>query len=173
MTLMIDEAWYRRPEALTRERVSAGGVVVRIERGNLLVRMVREIEKSIGPLDGFVLPKGGVDPGEDLVQTACREIHEEAGITELEYLGELALLERQDVNREYWAFNHYLLFVTGQVDGDLLDKDHHFDPGWFPLDTLPQMFWPDEQRMLEERRLEIYDRVITHQNPKPRKQGFM
>jgi 8-oxo-dGTP pyrophosphatase MutT (NUDIX family) len=173
MTLVIDENWYQRPEAMTRERISAGGVVVRLDRGNLLVRMVREREKDLGAFEGYVLPKGGVDPGEELVEAACREIHEEAGIHELEFLGEVALLERQDVKREYWAFNHYLLFFTKQLEGELLDKEHHFDAGWFPLEELPAMFWPDEQRMLEKQRLHIYERVIAHQNPKPRKQGFM
>ncbi|HEO71352.1 MAG TPA: NUDIX domain-containing protein, partial [Candidatus Hydrogenedentes bacterium] len=149
----IDERWYTRPDGMTRERHAAGGVVVRIERGNLRVALVREIDSDGAVLDGYVLPKGGVQPGENLETAARREVHEEAGLADLVRLGEFVTLERQDSKRAYWAFNHYALFVTNQVSGDILDKDHHFDFGWFPLEALPPMFWPDERRMLQEGRL--------------------
>ena len=169
----IDERWYARPEGMTRERHAAGGVVVRIERGNLRVALVREIDSDGAVLDGYVLPKGGVQDGEDLDTAARREVKEEAGLDALDRLDEFVTLERQDSRREYWAFNHYALFLTEQVSGEILDQDHHFDFGWFALEDLPPMFWPDERRMLEENRRAYYERVIERQNPKPRKRGFM
>lgn len=168
----IDQTWYERDPEIP-ERVSAGGVVVRIERGVLLVALVREIESQGETLPGYVLPKGGVEAGEDREAGARREIQEEVGLTEVTWLAPVATLERHDLYRKYWSISHYDLFVTEQIEGEILDKDHHFGMGWFPLDDLPDMFWPCEQRMLARHRKEIYDAVITKQNPYKRKGGFM
>ncbi|MFM1920901.1 MAG: putative mutator protein MutT4 [Candidatus Hydrogenedentota bacterium] len=169
---VIDDSWYQRiPEV--PERVSAGGVVVRIDRGNLLVALVCEIESRGETLPGYVLPKGGVEPGEDRETGARREIQEEAGLSEVTWIRPVATIERHDLYKKYWSISHYELFVTSQLAGEILDKDHHFGMDWFPLDQLPEMFWPCERHMLERRRKEIYDAVITHQNPYKRKGGFM
>jgi len=167
MSLAIDESWYTRADNLP-ERISAGGVVVRIERGNVFVALVHE--KGCA---GYVLPKGGVHGGETLEEGARREIEEESGLTEVALLGELAVLERLSEKKDIWSINHYLLFATRQVDGTILDTEHHDEMIWAPLDDLPPMFWPDERSLLERTRKVVYDRVIAHQNPKKRKKGFV
>ena len=53
----IDESWYQKPPAI-RERLAAGGIVVRREGKTLYVAFAREAD-----FPGFVLPKGGVDEG--------------------------------------------------------------------------------------------------------------
>ena len=53
------------------EATSCGGVV--IFRGKLLVLYKNYRNKY----EGWVLPKGTVEPGEDFNQTALREVHEE------------------------------------------------------------------------------------------------
>jgi len=163
-SLTIDASWYSRPVEMARERISAGGAVVRIERGRVLVALVREIGSKGHLFDGYVLPKGGIETGEDLLAGARREIAEEIGLTELVPLGPLGVLERQDANKEWWSISHYFLFLTEQIAGEIRDREHHFDPGWFSLETLPGMFWPDERRFLEENRLRIHDIVLAHQN---------
>jgi len=168
----IDETWYRRDPALP-PRTSAGGVVVRIEGGNLLVALVRERAAWGEVLAGYVLPKGGVEPGEDIEAGARREVAEEAGLTEVTALTTLAVLERQDYERAHWSTCHYLLFITSQLEGAIRDTEHHFGFGWFPAESLPPMFWPDERQLLEAQRRHIYEHVIAHQNPKGRKPGFM
>lgn len=168
----IDETWYERPDDLP-ERISAGGVVVRIEGGAILVALVRELNNALIELDGYVLPKGGLEEGESVEDGAKREIQEEIGLTEVSRLGALGILERQTENRTHWSINHYGLYITQQVEGEILDKDHHFGMAWFPLDSLPPLFWPDEEKLLRDQRLHIYDLAIAHQNPKARKQGFM
>lgn len=167
MSLVIDESWYVREEGLP-ERVSAGGVIVRIERGNVYVALVHEKGCT-----GYVLPKGGVDPGESLEVGALREIEEESGLTEIHLLGELAVLERLSEKKDKWSINHYFLYATSQISGTILDTEHHDEQIWAPLDTLPAMFWPDEERLLVRHRKAIYDRVIAHQNPWKRKKGFV
>lgn len=167
MPIAIDETWYSRPEGVG-ERVSAGGVVVRIERGNLLAALVHEKGCT-----GYVLPKGGVHDGETLEEGALREIEEESGLTELDLLGELAVLERLNTKKDTWSISHFFLYFTKQRDGVILDTEHHDELIWAPLDALPALFWPDEKELLERNRQAIYDRVIAHQNPKKRKRGFV
>jgi len=167
MSLVIDDSWYERGEVLT-ERVSAGGVIARIERGAILVALVHEKGCS-----GYVLPKGGLVPGETLETGALREIEEESGLTEIHLLGELAVLERLSEKKDKWSINHYFLYATQQVSGTILDTEHHDEQIWAPLDALPTMFWPDEARLLSRERKSIYDRVIAHQNPWKRKKGFV
>ena len=168
----IDASWYV-PDPSLPTRVSAGGAVVRLERGGLLVALVRELDESGELLNGYVLPKGRVDPGETVEETALREIHEEAGLHEVQRLAELAVCEHLDLKREVWAVCHYGLYFTGQVESRIVDTEHHFDFGWFPLEALPPMFWPCERDMIARERQRIYDLVIARQNPKPRKRGFM
>lgn len=163
----IDESWYVRPEGFG-ERVSAGGVVARIEQGNILVALVEEKD-----VPGYVIPKGGQDPGETIEETALREIEEESGLTEVEKIADLAVLERQSEKKVLWSINHYALYVTEQVSGTIKDTEHHMGMAWFPVDALPEMFWPDERRMIEQNRKRIYDLVIARQNPRARKRMFM
>ncbi len=164
MSLVIDDSWYVRPAEMIRERISAGGVVVRIQRARLLVALVREIDAKGHVFDGYVLPKGGVREEESIEAGAAREIEEEIGLTELTKLADLAVLERQDANKEWWSINHYGLFLTTQERGNIRDKEHHFDPGWFAIEALPSMFWPDERALIERNRAAIYDLVIARQN---------
>ena len=141
--MKIDHTWYCKPCGI-RERLTAGGVVVRRAPEGLLVALAREIE-----LDGWVLPKGGVDPGEDLDAGARREIEEEAGLSALTLVRELAVLERLESERKFWSIIHYFLYETEQVRGEIKDTEHHPGMDWFPLDALPEMFWPDERELVE------------------------
>lgn len=166
MKEIVGDSWYDRPGDFT-ERESAGGVVVRIDQGNLLVALVREKDHH-----GFVIPKGSLD-GQDTDTAAQREIHEEAGLTEVKKVCDLCTLERQDANKEYWSINHYALYLTEQVEGEIIDTEHHWDLTWFPLEELPEMHWPDERVMLSKFRTRIYEWVIEQKNPKQRKKMFM
>ncbi len=133
--------------------------MVRVAEGALQAALVREDD-----LEGYVLPKGGVEPGEDIAAAALREIDEEAGISEAVPLGQLAVLERQDSRKRWWSIIHYGLFLTEQAESVIKDTEHHWGFGWFPIDRLPPMFWPDEARMIAENRARIYDCVIAHVN---------
>lgn len=168
----IDPSWYTRPEGLP-DSTSAGGVVVRIEGGAVYVALVRERNEDLEEIPGYIVPKGRLEPGEDIETGALREIEEEIGLTEVTRIGELSVNERLSEKKTYWATSHYGLYFTTQLSGTIKDAEHHFDMAWFPLDDLPEMYWPDERRMLSSKRREIYERVIAHQNPKSRKKYFV
>ena len=143
----IGAEWYVRPDGF-RHRTGAGGAVLRVEGPRLLLALVKEVE--LGDAH-YVLPKGGVEPGEDVAAAALREIAEESGLSELSYLGPLGTLERQNFKRTYWQTSHYGLYRTDQVDGPISDPAN-YGLAWFPLDDLPPMFWPDEEALLKLRR---------------------
>jgi ADP-ribose pyrophosphatase YjhB (NUDIX family) len=139
----IDGSWYTRPAGSTT-RIGAGGAVVRSANGGLLIALVKEVE--LGD-DHYVLPKGGVEPGEDIESAARREIAEESGLSDLRYLGALGVLARQNYKKSYWQTSHYGLYTTAQIAGVIADPDN-YGLDWFPLRSLPPMFWPDEEQLL-------------------------
>ncbi len=145
----VDESWYIKPEGV-QERVSAGGIVACLLHGRVHIALTREVG-----LTGYVIPKGGVEPGETLEQAARREILEEAGLAELKLVDKLGVRERLDVHKERWIIAHYFLFVTEQDFQEPADRANHYDPGWFPLDELPELFWPEQRELIESSREKI------------------
>ncbi len=143
---MIDETWYRCPPDAPVS-LAAGGVVLRWEGARLLVALVREAGWS-----DYILPKGRLKAGETPEQAARREILEEAGLEELQLLGDLGVHERLDFKKTAWKVTHYFLFLTTQREGLPTDKHHAYRCEWFPLDALPPMFWPEQGALLEELR---------------------
>ena len=88
---------------------SAGGVVINA-RGHILV--VNQNGTS------WSLPKGHIDPGEDAITAAKREIYEESGIAKLELITKLGTYERYKIgldgkdDRSEWKTIHMFLFTT-------------------------------------------------------------
>ncbi len=140
---MIDASWYVRPPDVG-DRISAGGVVVRTEHGEPLVALTHE-KGYKGP----VLPKGGVEPGEDLLQAAQREVAEEAGLQRLVFVASLGALQRLTYDKQEWVTTHFFLFTTDELTGVPTDAAHHHHPPlWRRLDQLEDMFWPDQRQLI-------------------------
>jgi 8-oxo-dGTP pyrophosphatase MutT (NUDIX family) len=72
-------------------RASAGGVILGPENKLLLVNQHN---------NSWSFPKGGVEAGETTLDAAKREVYEEAGITELEFLAELGSYERYSLGKD-------------------------------------------------------------------------
>lgn len=150
---LIDDSWYKRP-ANVPYRVASGGVVCRVEAGQVLVALVRE-----GHFQSFVLPKGGVEAGESLEATAQREVLEEAGLFGLRLIRKLGVLERLAYSKRVWQIVHLFLFITRQRDGQPTDSMRHHGVWWFPIAHLPDMFWPEQRHLLDHNRDIIIDDV--------------
>ena len=146
---MIDESWYKRPPGVS-DRTSAGGIIARIADGQIYVALVGECG-----LTERVLPKGGVELGESLEDTARREIEEEAGLSSLELIEKLGIRARLSYDRVCWITTHYFLFVTEQVEGAPTDIEHHYELAWYPIETLPAIFWPEQRELIETNRDKI------------------
>lgn len=151
----IDKSWYVRPPDVP-EHTSAGGVVARRKDDRVYV--------ALGTQDGYrdhVLPKGHVDPGEDIMQAAIREIEEEAGFTDLQLMSELGSCERLDFRKEAWKITHYFLFHTRQIDVQPTESDRHDPPTWFDLDHLPEMVWPEQRELIVHNREQIRRHILA------------
>ena len=147
----IDDSWYHRPKGI-RQRISAGGIVVRILAGKALIALARE-----GNWPEYVLPKGGVEKGESFEQAARREIEEEAGLNRLTLIRYLGQRERLNHARTRWMTVHYYLYLTEQVEGTPTDPKNHHGVWWFGLDELPTLFWPEQRSLIEEQAAAIAD----------------
>lgn len=99
----------------------------------------------------WVLPKGTPDPGEQIEQTALREVQEETGL--LVHMGEsLGRIEYWFVaggRRIHKRVYHWLMEPIG---GDLADHDHEFDEvTWVPIDrAIASVSYDNERKVLEE-----------------------
>ena len=145
--------WYYRKPPDVKHRTGAGGVVARVEGKRVLVALIRDRGDR-----EYVLPKGGVEYGETLEQAAAREIAEEAGLTKLKLLGELGVGERLGGKKAVWQQTHYFLFLTDQVDGKPTDR-RDWEVQWHDLDRLPELYWPEQERVVHTNREKIFDRV--------------
>ena len=153
----IDESWYQRPKGV-ETRTSAGGVVARLDAGRVLIAFAVEQQFN----DAYVLPKGHVDPGETTEEAARREIAEEVGVTDLQLVTTLGVLDRLSYDKSEWKKTHYYLFATRQVHATPTDKLFHHKMAWFPLDELPTMIWPEQRSLLEVNRKNIEHLISGH-----------
>lgn len=144
ITSEIDNSWYRKPPGI-RERRGAGGIVVRCDSSAPLIALVHGDNLPL-----YLLPKGGVEFGETDEQAARREIEEEAGLTDLVLLDDLGACERLSYDRTRWQVTRYFLFTTEKVGGTPTDTRHAYHAEWFPLDSLPSMFWPEQRTLITE-----------------------
>lgn len=108
---------------------SAGGVVLNAKNEVLVVS-----QHGVS----WSLPKGHIDPGEDTLAAAKREIYEESGITQLELVKELGFYERHRIgkradheDRTELKKMHFFLFRTRQTELKPVDP-HNPEARWVP-----------------------------------------
>jgi ADP-ribose pyrophosphatase YjhB (NUDIX family) len=129
------------------EETSAGGLVVDRSdarpRGALIGRLDRR-----GRLL-WSLPKGHVEEGETVEDTAVREIFEETGITGrvVAPLGTIDFWFVADGRRVHKTVHHFLLVAES---GELSDEDVEVtEVAWVPLDEVPErLAYADERRLV-------------------------
>ena len=133
------------------EETSAGGVIVDVHEGRSRIAIIARRNRA-GRVE-WCLPKGHIEPGETLEQTAAREVAEETGIVGqvLTTLGTIDYWFSTSNRRIHKRVHHYLLEATGgelTVEGD---PDHEaIDAAWFPLDSVhTQLTFPNERRIAQ------------------------
>ncbi len=120
------------PEGLmeTRQEVSAGGVVYRVEGGAIHVCLAARRTRR-GQL-AWGLPKGAVELEETPEAAAVREVLEETGlVAEIEHdLGTIRYFYVWEGVRIRKQVRFFLMHATG---GDVADHDHEMEEvRWFP-----------------------------------------
>src|SRR3954471_7101429 len=129
----------------TVDETSAGGLVVDAEREQAVL---------IGRLDRhgrllWSLPKGHIEDGETVEQTAVREVKEETGISArvLQPLGTIDYWFVAERRRIHKTVHHFLLEALG---GELSDEDVEVtEVAWVPLGELDgKLAYADERRLV-------------------------
>ena len=134
-----------------REYAAAGGVVINDGKMLLLDRPQRNEMR---------LPKGHIEPGEEPVETALREVREETGLAELEITGDLG---EQIVEFDYQGDHYrrteryYLMRWAGEGSLKRSKKDEaDFRPVWAPIAQAAALLTYAAERDVAERAIILY-----------------
>jgi ADP-ribose pyrophosphatase YjhB (NUDIX family) len=133
----------------TVDETSAGGLVLDAAGENAVL---------IGRLDRrgkllWSLPKGHIEDGETVEQTAVREVKEETGISAhvLRPLGTIDYWFVAERHRVHKTVHHFMLAADG---GELSDEDVEVtEVGWVPLTELDtKLAYADERTLVRKAR---------------------
>lgn len=118
------------PRVRAVREYTAGGVVFRRRpEGKLEILMIQD------RLGRWTIPKGHVEPGESLEQTALREVAEETGLTHLrlgEHLDQLHFFYRKDGKLIFMTTHVFLMEALGDTDTlSRGDSEGIVDAQWF------------------------------------------
>jgi len=133
-----------------KQEISAGGVVIRRAEGGLEAALI-----SVRHGKRWGLPKGRQEAGEQLSETALREVEEETGLkcsilTELGTLSfDFSFKEGNSLSRRHKIVHYYLM---ERLSGDVSDYDRVEvdDCQWFPLaEALTLLTFDDERGLIK------------------------
>ena len=134
------------------EERSAGGVVVDIHNSMARIAVIARRNRA-GRLE-WCLPKGHIERGETLCETAAREVAEETGIEArvLIKLGTIDYWFATGDRRVHKFVHHYLLEAIGGYLTIEKDPDQEaVDVAWLPLqDAHRHLTFPNERRIARE-----------------------
>jgi 8-oxo-dGTP pyrophosphatase MutT (NUDIX family) len=125
---------------------TAGGVVFRTNEGQPQILMIQD------RLGRWTIPKGHVEEGESLEQTALREVAEETGLTHLrlgEKLDKLHFFYRKEGKLIFMTTYVFLMEALGNTDDIIAgDSDGIVDTKWFDYDeALGLIEYRDTERL--------------------------
>lgn len=149
-----------------RYRTSSGGVLYRENGSGLEVILISH--RGLNGFEKWCLPKGTVEEGETLEETALREVREETGISGqlLEKLGEIRyeFYSREDREKILKSVHFYLLVY---LSGSELDHDDEADEArWFPIDAAEkQLTHVNEAAMLRKAAIALTNNSVKGQVP--------
>jgi uncharacterized protein involved in tolerance to divalent cations/ADP-ribose pyrophosphatase YjhB (NUDIX family) len=131
----------------TVREVSAGGVMYRKNSDQIQIALIHVRNR-------WGLPKGHVEEGERIEETALREVREETGLEGrvVKKLGDIRYAYRDTTKegepiRIYKRVHFYLLRY---LKGDVRDHDHEVDEArWFPMDqVIKNLKFATERKMV-------------------------
>ena len=136
----------------TRKHTSSGGVVFKVEEDQNLKVILISHHNLKGRLI-WCLPKGTLEEGETLTETALREVREETGTTGQveEKLGQIQywFYSRQEEMKIFKTVHFYLLKY---LKGSVLDHDGEVDEArWVPLQKGLDMLTHSSERSILEK----------------------
>ena len=133
----------------TVKEISSGGVVFRSRQGALEVALIRARRR-------WRLPKGQVEEGERLEETALREVREETGLegTVVEKLGDITYwyTNKTHDGETIRIFKRVYFYLVRYLRGDIACHDDEVeDVRWWPIEQArKRLFYPTERKMLRQ-----------------------
>lgn len=133
-----------KPKAV--REYTAGGVVYRHNGEDIDILMIQD---RVGR---WTIPKGHVEEGERLEQTAIREVGEETGLTKLkirEKLDKIHFFYRREGRLIFMTTHVYLMQALGNTDALVAeDSEGIVDAKWFPQEeALKLIEYKDTERL--------------------------
>lgn len=133
------------PSKPTHPVTSSGGVVLNHEGQVLILRRKQE--------GTWVLPKGKMEPGETLIQTALREVQEETGLTELRIIREIGLVRyiflwRPDNVNYNKTVHYFLMHINGTEQKMKLEPDFSTHAWEEPSKALKMLTFENDRRIV-------------------------
>jgi 8-oxo-dGTP pyrophosphatase MutT (NUDIX family) len=153
-----------------REYASAGGVIVD-SSGEHILLLLRP--GRLGP-DGRPearLPKGHIEPGESRLQAALREVHEEAGLSNLEIHADLGhqTVEFDRQGRHYIRDESYfLLKVSNPLLTQAGQPEKQFERQWLTWEKALARLTFAAEREWVQRAQTAYTRQMLYITERPR-----
>jgi 8-oxo-dGTP pyrophosphatase MutT (NUDIX family) len=130
------------------EETSAGGLVLDALALDARAALIGRLDRRNRLL--WSLPKGHVEAGESIEQTAVREVREETGISGrvVAPLGTIDFWFVADGSRVHKTVHHFLLLAEG---GELSDEDIEVaEVAWVPLSEVSRcLAYVDERRLVD------------------------
>ena len=149
---MIQQGEKQSPESQGIKEVSAGGLVYRIENGQLRFALILDAYNK------WTFPKGHVDSVESLEKAAAREISEEIGITNLQLiapLGEAELKVHRTGESSFRKLVHYFLFKTHEEKLTVPNVAELHDARWFTKEQAEEILTYNQNKEMFAKALEI------------------
>ncbi|HSX48042.1 MAG TPA: NUDIX domain-containing protein [Candidatus Nanoarchaeia archaeon] len=117
-----------KPARATRE-YTAGGVVFRRSKNGIELLMIQD------PKERWTIPKGHVEEGERLEQTALREVEEETGLKNLKIrdkLDKIHFFYRKEGKLIFMTTYIFLMEAVGNASDELVPEEWMNGIQWFP-----------------------------------------
>ncbi|HEY7003050.1 MAG TPA: NUDIX domain-containing protein [Gaiellaceae bacterium] len=138
-----------------RREFSAGGVIVRLVRGEWRLAAIRPGGKT----DVWALPKGNIAPDESPAETALREVTEETGVHGrlVQKLGDVRYVYTWKGERVFKVVSFFLVRYSGGRLGDIGDEFRHevAETRWLPLEDAPRLLTYGGEREMAAKALQI------------------
>jgi 8-oxo-dGTP pyrophosphatase MutT (NUDIX family) len=130
------------------EETSAGGLILDVLALDARAALIGRLDRRNRLL--WSLPKGHVEPGETIDETAVREVREETGIAGriIAPLGSIDFWFVAEGQRVHKTVHHFLLLAEG---GELSDSDVEVsEVAWVPLAEVGRaLAYVDERKLVD------------------------
>lgn len=154
----------------TVREISSGGVVYRDRQGTLEVALILARRR-------WRLPKGQVEEGEGLEETALREVREETGLEGkvVEKLGDITYwyTNKTHDGETIRIFKRVYFYLIRCLGGDIARHDEEVeDVRWWPIEQArKRLFYPNERKMMRQAMGCLADRQLKKPGARSERAG--